>query len=365
MADILIGQSGAAQAAGFDAIQRDDSARVRAQLGNTVTPEAEFGQSLTLTARNLDCTVEGPPVKCKLSLATYAGITGHAHIVSGRWASDARDGSDWEFTASAHATDITGISLNLRVGSEYCFQYFGSNFQFVPPTRSAPEIWCGRLVGMWLPNSVTDPYWAGNIPVSDVVVTHAAYFQSLAQIPDAVGTIDQQYAPDTASIRGSDADRIVAGVNRLRGYFSVSTNSVFVSGLDSTVSGFVARQDSASGPILVTTLGLLVIAVAAMGFAAVQLMQTHVAQVGTLAGPGLVACPRLGSVQHGVCAAGGDRDAGRSGCVDAHHLRGRRRFGDTGNRPLATAVRRRGPHGRRRDSVPCHPCRRGRRDERP
>ena len=67
--------------------------------------------------------------------------------------------------------------------------------------------------------------------------------------------------------------------NRLRGYFSVSTNGVFVSGLDSTVSGFVARQDSASGPILVTTLGLLVIAVAAIGFAAVHLMQTHVAQV--------------------------------------------------------------------------------------
>ena len=279
VADILIGQNGTAQAAGFDAIQRDDTARVRAQLGNTVTPEAEFGQSLTLTARNLDCTVEGPPVKCKLSLATYAGITGHAHIVSGRWAGDARDSADWEFTASAHANDITGISLNLRVGGEYCFQYFGANFQFAPPARSSPEIWCGRLVGTWLPNRVTDPYWAGNVPDSDVLVTHAAYFQSLAQIPDAVGTINQQYAPDTGSIRGSDADRIVAGVNRLRGYFSVSTNGVFVSGLDSTVSGFVARQDSASGPILVTTLGLLVIAVAAMGFAAIHLMQTHVAQV--------------------------------------------------------------------------------------
>ena len=33
-----------------------------------------------------------------------------------------------------------------------------------PQRTRAPEIWCGRLVGTWLPNSVSDPYWAGNVP---------------------------------------------------------------------------------------------------------------------------------------------------------------------------------------------------------
>ena len=65
----------------------------------------------------------------------------------------------------------------------------------------------------------------------------------------------------------------------LRGDYSVADNGEFTSGLDTTVSGFLARQDAASGPILVTTLGLLIIAVAAMGFAAIHLVQSDAAQV--------------------------------------------------------------------------------------
>jgi hypothetical protein len=278
---VLIGKDGISQPAAFDAFQRDATARLRRELGNTVAAGAQFGESLTLSAQTLDCTIEGPPVKCKLSVATYAGVAGHAHIITGRWASDARDGADWEFTVSAHATDISGVVLQLHVGSEYCFQYFGlgQNFQNHPNTRNTSEIWCGRLVGTWLPNSVSDPYWAGNVPDTDAVVTHTSFFQILAQVPDAVGAADQQYTPNTAAIHGSDTDRITTGVNRLRGYFSVSSNGVFVSGLDATVTGFRARQDSSSGPILVTTLGLLVIAVAAMGFAAIHLVQSHLSQV--------------------------------------------------------------------------------------
>jgi hypothetical protein len=270
-ANVIIEQDGISQPATFDAFQQLAAERVRTQLGNTVTPGAQFGVSLTLSAQTLDCTVEGPPVKCKLSVATYTGISDHAHIVNGRWATVARDGADWEFTASAQATDQTGISLHLVVGTEYCFQNLAIR-------RNAPEIWCGRLVGTWLPNSVSDPYWAGNVPDSDVIVTHNSFFQILAQIPDAVGASDQQYSPNTASIHASDANGIVSGVSRLRGY-SLSNNGVFVSALDSTVSGFLARQDASSGPILVTTLGLLVIALAAMGFAAIHLLQSHVPQV--------------------------------------------------------------------------------------
>ncbi len=270
-ANVIIEQDGIAQPAAYDAFQQLAAERVHAQLGNTVTAGAQFGVSNTLAATNLDCTVEGPPVRCKLSVATYAGINDHAHIVSGRWATDARDGADWEFTISAQATDQTGVPLHVNIGSEYCFQNLAIR-------RNAAEIWCGQLVGKWLPNSITDPYWAGNVPDSDVIVTHTSFFQILAQIPDAVGASDQQYSPDTNAIHASDAGSIVAGVNRLRGY-SLSNNGVFVSSLDSTVSGFLARQDASSGPILVTTLGLLVIALAAMGFAAIYLLQSHVPQV--------------------------------------------------------------------------------------
>ena len=131
----------------------------------------------------------------------------------------------------------------MHVGNEYCFQNLAIR-------TNQPQIWCGRLVGTWLPNSIADPYWAGNIPDSDVLVTHTSFFQILVEIPDAVGASDQQYSPNTNAIHASDANTIVAGVNRLRGY-SLSSNGVFVSALDPTVSGELPRCHLGHAPICV------------------------------------------------------------------------------------------------------------------
>ncbi len=270
--NLFIEQNGLQQPAAFDAFQAAAATRVHAQLGNAVTPGAEFGQSLSLAARTIDGVRQDPPAMWNISMVTYAGISGHAHIVSGRWESDVPAGADWEFTASAHATDATGVPLRLHVGGAYCFQRF-------PGVHPGGDYWCGRLVGTWLPNSLTDPYWAGAVPNTDVVVTHASFFEILTRIPNAVGGAAQQYTANTAGIRAADTSRIVAGVNHLRGYFSVSSDGVFVSGLDATVKTFITRQDSAAGPILVTALGLLVIALTAMGFAAIHFMQNDGAEV--------------------------------------------------------------------------------------
>jgi hypothetical protein len=270
--NVLIEQNGLQQPAAFDAFQKSAAARVRAQLGNTVTAGAEFGQSLSLAARTINGVVQDPPAMWNISMVTYAGITSHAHIVSGRWESDVPAGADWEFTASAHATDATGVPLGLVVGGEYCFQRF-------PGVRPGGDYWCGRLVGTWLPNSVADPYWAGAVPNTDVVVTHNSFFEILGLIPKAVGGAGQQYTANTAGIRAADTGRMITGVNQLRGFFSVSSDGVFVSGLDATVKAFMTRQDSAAGPILVAVLGLLVIAITAMGFAAMHFMQSHRAEV--------------------------------------------------------------------------------------
>ncbi|HSS38187.1 MAG TPA: hypothetical protein VLT58_05410, partial [Polyangia bacterium] len=89
----------------------------------------------------------------------------------------------------------------------------------------------------------------------------------------------QQYVPDIAHINGANADSIVGAVNSLRGFYGVSSNDVFVSGLDTTITAFLARETAASGPTLVTAFGLLAVALAATAFAALQFMDGHAAQV--------------------------------------------------------------------------------------
>ncbi|MBJ7608550.1 MAG: hypothetical protein JF887_03840 [Candidatus Dormibacteraeota bacterium] len=274
-ANLLVERDRISQPAVYDAFQRQTATRVRGRLGDAVTAGAQFSRSSTVTVRTIDSVLQGPPVTWNPSVVSYAGIRDHVHLVAGRWPADTRAGNDWPLTVSARATDDLGTPLDIKVGSEYCFNYLATvtvgPFRGHPP----PEIWCGRIAATWLPNDVNDAYWAGHVPETDVSAGHDSFFQILAQMPDAMGSAEQQYVPRTDRISGADTGRIVAGVNDLRGYYSVSSNDVFVSGLDTTIAGFLSRQRAAAGPTLVTAFGLLVVALAAMGFAALQFIQGH------------------------------------------------------------------------------------------
>ncbi len=222
--------------------------------------------------RSIDGAEQGQPLSNVSSLSFYAGLRDHVRVVAGQWPSDSRTGADWLLTASARATDTLGTPLDLHVGSEYCFS---------PPVNRGSAIapWCGRLAATWLPTSASDPYWAGHIPETDVLTEHDSFFQVAEPVPRSTEQRHPAVRAQPARVSGRNAASVVHGVNQLRGYYSVSSNDVFVSGLDTTITTFLARQDAASGPMLVTAFGLLVVALAAMGFAALQFIGGHAAQV--------------------------------------------------------------------------------------
>ncbi|HEY7927383.1 MAG TPA: FtsX-like permease family protein [Candidatus Dormibacteraeota bacterium] len=270
-ANMIIERDGLNQAPTYDAFQRATAARVRSELGDAVISGAPYARSPSLTLSSIDGVAQGQPFSQVSSITSYAGMRDHVHVVAGQWPSDSRIGADWQLTASARATDELGIPLHFHVGSEYCFQLSGG-------TRGPRQGWCGRIAATWLPTDVADPFWAGHVPETDVATGHDSFFQILAQIPAAIGSAVQQYVPDTAHINAGNAGQVVAGVNRLRGEFGVSSNDVFTSGLDTAISAFLDRRDAASGPTTVTSIGLLVVALAAMGFAALQFINGHSAQ---------------------------------------------------------------------------------------
>jgi hypothetical protein len=272
-ANLLVEFDGISQAQPYDSFQRDTAARVRSELGNVLTPGAQYGRSSAQMVRTIDGVTQGPPITWNPSVVFYSGLRDHVHVVAGQWPLDTRIGNDWQITMSARATDDLGTTLAVHVGQEYCF---GSTFN----RGSAPPSWCARIAATWLPNDVTEPYWAGHVPETDVATGHDSFFQILATLPPAVvNSAVQQYVPNPAQITAADTDRVVAAVNRLRGYYGVSGNDVFVSGLDTTVSAFLTRQSAAAGPTLVSAAGLLMVAVAAMGFAALQFIQGHIGQM--------------------------------------------------------------------------------------
>jgi hypothetical protein len=270
--NLVIERDGISAASGFDAFQREASARVSAQLGPAVVAGARIGKSPVQVLRSIDGAVQGQPFSNLSSVSFYAGLRDHVRLVAGQWPGDTRAGADWSLTASARATDTLGTPLGLKVGNEYCFGARLSRGSISTP-------WCGRLAATWVPLDATDAYWAGHVPDTDVLTEHDSFFQIVNNAPGALNSAIQQYVPNPGRISGTNAGSIVHGVGQLRGFYSVSSNDVFVSGLDTTITTFQARQDAASGPMLVTAIGLLVVALAAMAFAALQFIHGHVAEV--------------------------------------------------------------------------------------
>jgi hypothetical protein len=270
-ANVFVERDGISTAAVFDAFQRDATARVHADLGDAVTAAARFGRSATQVVRTIDGVSQGPPITWNPSLMFYDGLRDHVRVVAGQWPADSRSGHAWLITMSARATDDLGTPLHVRVGQVYCFSPSSAR-------GTVPPAWCGRVAATWLPVDDADPYWAGHIPETDVATGHDSFFQVLTTFRGSSNGAEQQYTPDVAHITAAAAAGVVGGVNQLRGYYSVSSNDVFVSGLDTTITAFLARQNAAAGPSLVSAIGLLVVAVAAMGFAALQFIQGHAGQ---------------------------------------------------------------------------------------
>ncbi len=268
---LVVERDGISTAGDFDTFQREVSERVHSQLGNTVVAGAQLGKSPAQVLRSIDGAQQGQPFSELSSVSYYAGLRGHVRLVAGVWPGDGRTGTDWSLTASARATDTLGTPLDIHVGSEYCFSARLERGSLSPP-------WCGRVAATWLPTSASDPYWAGHVPETDVLTDHDSFFQVVDTFPRALNSAIQEYVPDAARISGANAHGVVQGVNQLRGYYSVASNDVFVSGLDTTVTAFLARQDAASGPMLVSAIGLLVVALAATAFAALQFINGHVAE---------------------------------------------------------------------------------------
>lgn len=270
-ADLVIERDGISQAGAYDAFQRDTATQVHSQLGSTVTAGAQYARSPSLVLSAIDGVQQGQPFSMLSSLSSYTGLRDHVHVVAGHWPADTRAGADWQLTASARATDTLGTALNFRVGSEYCFTYFAG--------RNGPrQTWCGRMAATWLPDDTADPFWAGHVPETDITTGHDSFFAVLGQLVTGIGSAVQQYVPDAANINAGNTGQVVGGLNHLRGVFSVSGNDTLISGLDGTLTAFLNRQDAASGPTRVTTIGLFVVALAAMGFAALQFIEGHSAE---------------------------------------------------------------------------------------
>src|SRR5438270_3215404 len=135
---VTIEQFGIGGPAAYDGFQQDAAGRVRAQVGDQLSPTVRYAQGPHQAPYLLNTkpwTIDDGP---QPDIATWEQLQPHINFVAGAPAPDslAADGS-YNFTLAADAArDFTW-----KTGDLVCFNR--------PPSPNFRADWCGRLTGTW------------------------------------------------------------------------------------------------------------------------------------------------------------------------------------------------------------------------
>ncbi|HEX6348595.1 MAG TPA: ABC transporter permease [Candidatus Dormibacteraeota bacterium] len=275
---VTIEQFNVASPEQYNGFQRDAAKRVRAQLGDQLTPTARYAEGPRQPAYMLNgahWTIDDGP---QPDIATWEQLESHVALVAGSPAPDsiAADGT-YNFTVSADAArDYTW-----KAGDVVCFNQ--------PPSPNFRMDWCGRLTGTWAPRDAHDPYWSGTVPGHSLMLGRTSYFALIAYLSrqrSAGSTASQAWAPALGHLRAPQIAAFANQVNQLRGVFAVQRDGLFSTGIDTGVKDFRDRYDVASFTIQMVAAALLAIALYSVAFVAGHFLSAQAPTLAVLRGRG-------------------------------------------------------------------------------
>jgi len=246
----------------FDAFQADASHRVRLEMGPLLIPAARFARSNRLQPVSLDgqqlAYEPGDPVP----VATYfENLKQHVVVTSGNWPVDGRAGNAWP----AAVSETAAAALDLKVGDLYCVGPIGGS-------RRGPAPWCARIDGVWKPHNPTESYWAGQVLGTDLMLGRSSLFEVAAATGFTTLHAGQFHVTDLTRVHAADAGAIQEHLRHLHGFYGVTSDATFITGLDGAIQSFLARLQSQQVLAVSIEAALLAVALYAIALAATHFL---------------------------------------------------------------------------------------------
>ena len=252
----------------FDDFQAQAGGRVRSEMGRVLVPGARFARSNQLQPASLNGVAllyqPGDPLPVA---SYYDDLQRHAALTGGSWPDDGKSGDAWLASTSQTAASFLG----LKVGDVYCVGPRGAS-------RLAPAPWCARIAAVWKPLSEADPYWAGQLPGTDLMLGRKSLFAIGA--PYVSIHAAQVYVPDLGQVHAADAGNIRDHLLRLQGDYGVSSNATFTTGLGNAMKVFLERLRVQEALAVSLEIALLVVALYAIGLAAIHFLDAQKPLIG-------------------------------------------------------------------------------------
>ena len=210
----------------FGDLQRRVTAQVQSRMGGAMQPLAASASTGPL----YPTTLNGDPAPSatsgrQLRAAYVDGLAAHVEVLAGELPPDGLGGDDTAVTLSRAGADLVDINLFDRL----CLGFAAGD------GSGAPSRWCARVVGLWQPLDLHDPFWGGRNPDLELALGRYDYFKltrnglpagTLARVsflvdPAAVdsssaGPFEQQLSALLAGLQGRDRRVVTNLASRLR-----------------------------------------------------------------------------------------------------------------------------------------------------
>ena len=154
--------------------------------------------------------------------------------------------------------------FKLKLGDRYCVSFARNT----GAPQSIPSA-CTRIAAVWAARDGRDPFWGGNPPQLQLVLSRDDFYLPENQRFGRTGPVaGRYYAPDLESIDARNAASVAQRMNELRGYFTVRREGFFATSVDAGLKGFLERQRVASFTVQLVAAGLLLVALYSVAFVA-------------------------------------------------------------------------------------------------
>ncbi len=212
-------------------------ASVRSQVVPGMAGTFQSGVSFASTGPQVPLSINGvaqsPPFDYLPAASTYSNLTAHAQIVEGSFPAGPGNAEPYPAAITVTAAKRLGIGLN----DVYCAQASLPR-QFV---NARGETFCARVLAIWRPVDPSGAYWDGHVPDQDLVLAEDDFFAVGRQLRDVIVRATTTFTPIVNRLAVTQADDLVARVNRLRGGYEIASDIIFFTGFDRAVVSFQRR----------------------------------------------------------------------------------------------------------------------------
>jgi len=253
----------------FGGLQREVSARVDGRTAGALLPLT----AVASTAQLHPTTLNTDPIPAELAGRSFQaaymdGLPAHIEMQAGQLPPDGLGGGATAVTIPQAAADLAGLNLFDRV----CLS-FGTGDQ-----RGSD--WCARIVGLWRPLDVRDPFWGGAAPQLLFTMGRFDFFQLARLQPPQGTTASLRYWVNPSAVDGARAEQLAQTVHGLAAKLQAPGRRILTR-LDAGLLRVTAQHRMIEATLRLFTAALALLGLVVVGLVGVRFVreQSHLLAV--------------------------------------------------------------------------------------